>query len=68
LSPTSEENHSRKIGLKTLDGWFIPCVDLGRCMSGKLEFRNQMQGAHAHFPGPAREFGCSRTYHGYQAA
>jgi len=44
-------------------------VDVGRCMSDKLEFRNQMQGAHeAPFPGPARELGCSRTYHGYQAA
>jgi len=33
-------------------------------MSDKLEFRNQIQGAHeAPLPGPAREFGCSRTYH-----
>ena len=40
-------------------------VDVGRCMSDKQEFINQMQGAHeAPFPGPAREFGCSRTYHG----
>ena len=39
-------------------------VDVGRCMSDKLEFRNQIQGAHeAPLPGPAREFGCSRTYH-----
>jgi len=41
-------------------------VDVGRCMSDKLEFRNQKQGAHeAAFPGPAREFGCSRMYHVY---
>ena len=44
-------------------------VDEGKCMSDKQEFRNQMQGAHeAPFPGPAREFGCSRMYHGYQTA
>jgi len=44
-------------------------VDVGRCMSDKLEFRNLMQIAHkAPFPGPAREFGCSRMYHGYQTA
>jgi len=36
-------------------------------MSDKQEFGNQMQGTHeAPFPGPAREFGCSRTYHGSQ--
>jgi hypothetical protein len=41
-------------------------VDVGRCISDKQEFRNQMQGAHAApFPGPAREFGCSRMFHGY---
>ena len=29
-------------------------VDMGRCMSDKQKFRNQMQGAHeAPFPGPA---------------
>ena len=44
-------------------------VDEGKCMSDKQEFRNQMEGAHeAPFPGPAREFGCSRMYHGYQTA
>jgi len=37
-------------------------VDVGRCMSDNLMFRNQMQRAHkAPLPGPAREFGCSRT-------
>ena len=42
-------------------------VDVGGCISDKQEFRNQMQGAHkAPFPGSAREFGCSRTYHGCQ--
>jgi len=41
-------------------------VDVGRCMSHKLQFRNQMQGAHeAPFSGQAREFGCSGMYHGY---
>ena len=41
-------------------------VDVGRCMSDKQEFRNHMQRAHAApFPGPAREFGCSRMYNGY---
>jgi len=40
------------------DGW-------RRAMSDKPEFRNQVQGAHeAPFPGPAREFICSRMYHG----
>ena len=41
-------------------------VDVGRCMSDKKEFRNQMQGTHvAPFPEPARDFGCSRVYDGY---
>jgi len=44
-------------------------VDVGKSMSDKQEFRNQMQGAHeAPFPVPAREFSCSRMYHGYQTA
>jgi len=44
-------------------------VDVGRCMSDMQEIRNQIQGAHkAPFPVSAREFGCSRTYHGYRRA
>ena len=54
---------------KTTQGKIGVHVDVGRCMSDKQEFRNQMQGAHtAPFPGPAREFSCSRTYCGYQTA
>ena len=55
-----------KIGLKKPLMYGVYHVDVERCMSDKQEFRNQMQGAHvAPFPGPAREFGCSRMYHGY---
>jgi len=44
-------------------------VAVGKSMSDKLEFRNQMKGGYeVPFPGPAREFGCSRTYHGYRTA
>jgi hypothetical protein len=57
-----------KVGLKTLAVLCVPC-GCGGCMSDNQEFRNQMQGAHkAPFPGPAREFSCSRTYNGYRTA
>jgi len=57
-----------KVGLKTTAVLCIP-YGCGGYMSDNQEFRNQMQGApKAPFPGPAREFGCSRTYHGYWTA
>jgi len=57
-----------KIGLKAPGVWCIPC-GCGEVYVIQAQFGNPMQGTHeAPFPGPAREFGSSRTYHGYQTA
>ena len=69
--PTNMQSQIRSAGCLLSVTWRLAIyhVDVGRCMSDKQEFRYQMQGAHkAPFPGPAREFSCSRTYCGYQTA